>query len=1001
MNVNVRQPTANDLLRLREPSWQRYGRRRPSLFVLTDYLDRTRDGYEATLRRGFERRCSDLGIRLVIVVGHALTAGDTSTDPYARIFDHVGFDAADGVILVSSGLAAKAGTDALTQLVLRLGGLPVCSLGQPMPGYPSVLCDNRAGMQAMVEHIARVHQRKHLVYIDGITTNQEASLRRQVCCEVLGRNGLNLAPSAIASGQFTSAGGAHAVKALLRRNSQVDAVIAANDSMALGAMEVLRQEGLHPGPCLSVTGFDDMQAGRLAEPALTTVRQPSIKMAELAVDIVAAQWLGWPVAAETVLSSELVIRTSCGCRGAWASARHEPSSLETLSLETSAAQFFDSRQDAICGQLDAILRQELLEIPFQSREMIAAFRDELTGSPGALERHVQYCITRLLRHHTSIEVLLPLLAFVRGSLPPKLALDLEATWPFLLSNIAAASARVQLEQRLEVESMYFSLIDASQRIIAALDFDSLVQALAATIPQLVQGRVFVGLLTAPDGDTLETLLSSDSPDQPLAMRTLSMRRLMPDAIGNSDENRTILVLPLVNDSELVGSIAIEALDRTFDYQLLRDHIGTSLRVITLHSEVLNQVTLRERSVQERLATAERVRTLSVLSGGVAHDLNNALGSLVALTDVVIGELDGVCRDHREVNLDDARQDLLTIKSGAKRAAETVKDLMTLGRRGNVPPRPTEVARLLRATVDDLGLQLNADQVMRLQFDVAEGTRRECLIANEVKLVRAIGNLVRNAMDATTEDGRVLVRAERRVLRQAQSGHELVPPGDYIAISVSDNGCGIPENQLSHIFEPFFSTKYGSVKSGSGLGLTIVQGTVKEHGGYLDVTSRPGMGTTFVIYLPRSELSAEQRVSEPAGTRRKARILVVDDDPTQLRTARRVLQTAGYEVVTHSSGEAALELVKSRLSATEAGRPASIPTSPFDVIMLDMALNERFTGLEILQQIRKMLPHQPAIIASGHGQLLEEMHTEMEDLVWLPKPYTRNALSNAISQLISR
>lgn len=995
MNVNVRQPTANDLLRLREPSWQRYGRRRPSLFVLTDYLDRTRDGYEATLRKGFEKRCSDLGIRLVIVVGHALTSGDTSTDPYARIFDHVGFDAADGVVLISSGLAAQSGNDALMRLVLHMGRLPMCSLGQPLPGYPSVLCDNRAGMMAVVEHVVRVHQRKHLLYIDGITSNPEACVRRQICCEVLGRHGLNLAPGAIASGHFTSAGGTRAAQALLRKNSQVDAVIAANDSMALAAMEVLRQQGLHPGPALSVTGFDDMQAGRLAEPALTTVRQPSSKMAELAVDIVAAQWLGWPVAAETVLTSELVVRTSCGCRGAWASTRGEPPS-----IETSAQQFFETELDSLCARMDTILHHESLAIPFRSRELVIAFRDELTNSPGALETHVQHCISRLLHQRTSIEVLLPLLAFVRSSLPPRLALDLEKTWPFLVSSIAAASARFQLEQRLEVEAMYFSLIDASQRIIAALDFDSLVQALAATVPQLVQGRVFVGLLTAPNGNTLETLLSADSSDQPLAMRTLSMRRFMPDAICNSDENRTILVLPLVNESELVGHIAIEALDQTFDYQLLRDHIGTSLRVITLHSEVLNQVTLRERSVQERLATAERVRTLSVLSGGVAHDLNNALGSLVALTDVVIGELDSVCRNHREVQLEDARQDLLTIKSGATRAAETVKDLMTLGRRGNVPPRPIEVGRLLRATVDDLGLQLSADQLMRLQFDVAEGTRHECLYANEVKLVRAIGNLVRNAMDATNEDGRVSVRAERRVLRQAESGHELIPPGDYIAISVSDNGCGIPENQLSHIFEPFFSTKYGNVKSGSGLGLTIVQGTVKEHGGYLDVTSRAGMGTTFIVYLPRSELSAEQRVSEPARTRRKARILVVDDDPTQLRTARRVLQTAGYDVVTHSSGEAALELVKSRVSAAEPGKLAAFATSPFDIIMLDMALNERFTGLEILQQIRKFLPHQPAIIASGHGQLLEEMQTQMDELVWLPKPYTRNALSNAIGQLIS-
>lgn len=991
------QPTAEDLARILEPSWRRYGRRRPSLFVLTDYMDRTRDGYEATLRRAFERRCLELGIRLVVVVGAALVSEKGVHEPFTKIFDYVGPDAADGVILMSSGLSAQTGGHALLRLVERMGGIPVCSLGQPIPGYPCVLCDDRAGISAAVEHLVGIHRRSHPLYLDGITANPISILRHEICREVLSRHGLPLKFGAVAPGQLENRRTNDEVGALLVSNSTVDAVIAANDTVALDTLEILRRGGRAPGVGLSIVGFDDMQTGRCTEPAITTIRQPIAEMARAAVDAVAAQWLGHPVPTAKLVASEFTVRKSCGCRGYLPIPEYD-----SASSVSGARQFFDERQELLCAQLQGMLRRESIEVPFDIRNLVTAFRDELCDTPGALETRVQDCLDQLRTRRISSEILRPLLTFVLASMPTSMTLPLEPTWSYLLSSIAATSAQAQLEQRLEVEDMYFSLIDVSHKIISALDFDSLVQVLAATIPQLVQRRVFVGLLTVSNGDTLETLLNSEgaNSDQPLAMRTLAMRRFMPDSMYNSDECRTIFVLPISNEAELLGHVAIEALDQIFDYQLLRDHIGTSLRVITLHSEVLNQVTLRERSVQERLATAERMRTLSVLSGGVAHDLNNALGSLVALTDVVIGELDIVRRGHPDIHLEDAQQDLLTIKSGATRAAETVKDLMTLGRRGNVPPRPVDLARLLRAVADDLKLQLGGNQLMRLQLELPEVVGRECILVNEVKMVRAIGNLVRNAIDATNEDGRVLLRADRQILRQPQPGHELIPTGDYVTISVADNGCGIPANQLSHIFEPFFSTKYGDVKSGSGLGLTIVHGTVKEHDGFIDVVSRAGIGTTFVIYLPRSELSPEQHNSEPARARSKARILVVDDDPTQLRTARRVLQTAGYEVVTNSSGTAALELVRGRFATVEPGKTPAFPRSPFDVIMLDMALNEQFTGLEILQQIRQILPRQAAIIASGHGQLLDEMNTPIEDLVWLPKPYTANALAKAINQLIS-
>jgi CheY-like chemotaxis protein len=209
------------------------------------------------------------------------------------------------------------------------------------------------------------------------------------------------------------------------------------------------------------------------------------------------------------------------------------------------------------------------------------------------------------------------------------------------------------------------------------------------------------------------------------------------------------------------------------------------------------------------------------------------------------------------------------------------------------------------------------------------------------------------------------------------------------VSVTDNGSGISAGDLARVFEPFFSKKRVKDQSGSGLGLAIVHGVVKEHNGFVDVQSRAGC-TAFTLYFPltkASPVAMEQKVTPVPGM---ARILIVDDEPVQLRTGRRVLRHLGYEVDTLVSGKQACDVFK---------QAAACGKNPYDLVILDMILNEHEDGLQVLERIHQLFPELPAILASGHAPTERAELAVTKGLTWLIKPYTMDVLARTVSNVL--
>jgi two-component system cell cycle sensor histidine kinase/response regulator CckA len=251
------------------------------------------------------------------------------------------------------------------------------------------------------------------------------------------------------------------------------------------------------------------------------------------------------------------------------------------------------------------------------------------------------------------------------------------------------------------------------------------------------------------------------------------------------------------------------------------------------------------------------------------------------------------------------------------------------------------------------------------------------------LFKTIMNLVSNAAEAMPERGTILIATENRYVERPIKGYDHVEEGDYVIVSVRDTGVGISLEDRERIFEPFYTKKVMG-KSGTGLGMAVVWGTVKDHHGYIDIESSEGKGTTFTLYLPvtRRELQEQTAPLSIEHYRSKGEsVLVVDDVEEQREIALKMLEKLGYKVAVVSSGEEALEYMKNKKA---------------DLLLLDMIMDPGMDGLETYKRILKLHPGQKALIASGFSET--ERIREVQRLgagAYIKKPYVLERIGLAV------
>src|SRR5579871_3360689 len=289
------------------------GPRRLRIAVLLDHLNAFSGGYEAQLRDALHAKGREAGHHLLLVYGGPVEAPLPLDAADNAIYELLHPESFDGIIVVSSLLSTYCGPRGVGRLVERFAGAALCSIGIELPGVPSLVLDNRPGLEAVVEHLIRDHGRRRIAFLAGTPENPEALARFEAYRAVLARHGLAFDPALTAPGRFRTNSAKVAMEEILARGVELDAVVAANDEMATGAIDVLRKHGRRVPQDVPVTGFDDLMLARLGNPPLTTVAQPFEEVADWAVRAIEAQKSSGAVAARTEVAARFVRRQSCGC----------------------------------------------------------------------------------------------------------------------------------------------------------------------------------------------------------------------------------------------------------------------------------------------------------------------------------------------------------------------------------------------------------------------------------------------------------------------------------------------------------------------------------------------------------------------------------------------------------------------------------------------------------------------------------------------------------------
>ncbi len=409
--------------------------------------------------------------------------------------------------------------------------------------------------------------------------------------------------------------------------------------------------------------------------------------------------------------------------------------------------------------------------------------------------------------------------------------------------------------------------------------------------------------------------------------------------------------------------------------VLRDSEGKIVGAI----ECIRDYTDRK-NMEERLQRAEKMESLGILAGGVAHDLNNVLGVLVGYSELLVREAPEGSRSGNYAK---------SILAGGQRAAAIIQDLLTMARRGVSVSETVNLNQVLAEAFKTPEFELTKAHHPDILFESRMEKDLFNIKGSPVHLSKTIINLLSNAAESISGKGAVTVTTENRYVDAVLPGYENTREGEYAVLTVTDTGSGITREDMGRIFEPFYTKKVMG-RSGTGLGLAVVWGTVKDHGGYIDVQTSENQGTSFVLYFPvtREALSKTDHAPVEREYRGKGEsILVVDDVKEQRSLAATILEGLGYRVAAVSSGEEAVEYLRANQA---------------DLIILDMIMDPGIDGLETYRRIIKMRPRQKAIIVSGFAKT--ERVSQAQDLgagEYVRKPYIIEKLGLAVRRELDR
>lgn len=440
-----------------------------------------------------------------------------------------------------------------------------------------------------------------------------------------------------------------------------------------------------------------------------------------------------------------------------------------------------------------------------------------------------------------------------------------------------------------------------------------------------------------------------------------------DLVG--EPSKIWLGAPLKTPAASIGVVAVQS------YTDPNKYSETDLEILVFVSGYIAMAIERKRHeaqkqhLQEELESAQRMESMGILAGGVAHQLNNMLGPLVGYPELIL----------RQLPTDSPFKDKVTrMGKAATDCAEVIQDLLCLARRGRYEKHPVDLNSIVENYLDSPSFGKLATMHPGVKVDFKQDESIAKIDGSPAHLSKVVMNLILNAMDGMPDGGRLSIETSQQYVERLPGGYENIVNDNYVLLRVRDTGHGIAPEDIDSIFEPYFSRKsFGN----TGLGLAVVYGILKEHKGYYDINSQVGEGTDFVAYLPIATEKHKTDIERQPINGGTESILVVDDIRQQRELAVEMLTSLGYLVHTATDGHKALEFLATR---------------SVDLVVQDMILEENFDGLDTYREIIKLHPGQKIVIISGFAT--SERIDDLQQLgagPYVRKPFTLEAIGQAI------
>ncbi len=869
--------------------------RRPTIGLLNPRLDL---GFQRAAWLSVASAAKARDLNLILLDGGVLHSPDETASPASIVYSLIHPDRIDGLIVWSSSLSWWMTPQQMVEICERYRPIPLVSVGQALPGIPSIIVDNYQGVRDLVVHLIETHGYRRIAFLHAPEGNREGALRFQGYTDALTIHGIPLDPCLASS--YTNWDRKDGVAAIhlfieergLRPGIDFQAIVSVNDDMACGAVEALQARGIRVPDDVAVTGFNDDEEGRAMIPALTTVRQPIEMMGEQSVGHLRALLRQEPVPKQLALPLEIVVRRSCGCmshsitKAAGRLTRDTcdaaPAKTATDLTASAAGWLVDLRQ---------MMHVEATSFPSSLRErLVDSFVASLQLDEHAARLRMSELTSALYRYimaGADAAEMQEAISILHGQVLPFLLSNSEMYsiaedfWQQVRITIQEAAVQRQAYRRFLDYQRSQVLSEVNQEMQTAGNWTKLMDAVALGLPRLGVKSCYLALYEDPAKPTAwSRLMLAYNENGRITLGDglcFPSPQLVPPQLLPSDRHLSLVTLPLYFRDRLLGFVVLEVDPAISSLcESLRQHLSTAVEVMRLRAET-----------QDAWQQAEQANTLkSRFLASVSHELRTPLSLIVGTTEIMLREADAGAYDLPAA----PRHDLDSIHTSAQHLGDLIGDVLDLAAcqigELRLMYAPLDLSDVLRE-VSKLGEPLARARGLAWRSQIP--AYLPLVWGDRARLRQVTVNLIANAIKFT-DQGVVTLRARSQ--------------GKTVTVEVSDTGVGIPAAEQEIIFDEFRQSERTAERGygGVGLGLAISKRLVELHQGEIGVHSsgEEGGGSTFCFTLP----VLAQPPSEPvnAGARRDT-VLVLTTSAGGCEALRQHLTQKGFpvEVLTVAAG----------------------------------------------------------------------------------------------------